>query len=50
MSRGTYFFLQKFKNRNHFLTENDILNAIEISSNIVFHSEMTLTLHVTVIL
>jgi hypothetical protein len=49
MSRGTYFFPLKYQNRNNFLTEKDILNAIEIFSNICFHSDMTLTLHVTVI-
>jgi hypothetical protein len=46
MSWGTYIFFLKFQNRNHFQTEKYILNAIEICSNIFFHSDMTLTLHV----
>jgi hypothetical protein len=44
MSSGTYVFFLKFQNRNDFLTEKDILSAIEICWNILFHSDMTLTL------
>jgi hypothetical protein len=36
------FFILKFQNRNHFLTEKYILNAIEIFSNIYFHSDVDL--------
>jgi hypothetical protein len=44
------FFSQTFQNGNNFLTEKYIFNAIEICSNICFHSDMTLTLHWTWIL
>jgi hypothetical protein len=36
LTEGPIFVFLKFQNRNHFLTENDILNAIEIFSNIFF--------------
>jgi hypothetical protein len=45
LAEGPIFYFLKFQNRNNFLTEKDILNAIEICSNIFFHSDMTLTLH-----
>jgi hypothetical protein len=34
MSPGTDFFFLKFQNRNHFLTEKDILNAIPVHKSL----------------